>query len=358
MRVGVYINGTENGLDSASAGEGRFAYNLAHMLAVHGHEVLAFGSTGSAIAAPSWGPQTPIPGIHMMNYKEMFTQSMDALINLPHDVCIDNVWTKCSELKLDANVICHNTFSWDSNISNYYTHINKCIDTNLRHLITTPYPKIVTDKIGEKYLRWLPFPYYKEFSDININNRNQITWACKDVFTDEWPKDMDIHTYGVLALKAIKKVSDTYNLTANFITSRTFSSNRAQRLGATEVFSQIKSKQLTDYVATFSKCLSYLDRSRATIIMPNYAGSCFNAISSGSISVFANRTPFSKMLCGKDEELFIADTESKLLLLLDKIYNDNTFYLELLAIQGKHVMDYSYESSHNQWMKIYQEFTR
>ena len=126
MKIGIYINGSENGLDTASAGEGRFAYNLAHMFAIYGNEVIALGSDGTGRTPPKWGSQSPIKNVRLAYFTEMFSNQFDAIVNLPHDINMNGGWVKCTDApQMNAKNVCHNSFSWSHHVENHYVNINK-----------------------------------------------------------------------------------------------------------------------------------------------------------------------------------------------------------------------------------------
>jgi len=360
MRIAVYIGGAQDGFDTPSSGEPRYAYNIAHMLALEGHEVTAFGTGYHTQEPPLWGRQKSIENVSFVHPYDVLGKTFDVVVNLPFDFWYEGKILPCEEINIQADKISHVTFSKAGLISLYKD--KTCWDTH-RHRILMAYPlssfdfnfpRELTKKeqhFADKYIHWLPFPYYQEFCDRPLSERREMTWVCKSLFSDEWPEDKDFHLEGRTCLEATKNFANKNNIIVHFAMASMFKSERAKRLGVDKIFNDIQNKQLNDGLYLFSELNEYFSKSAVNLVPPNFAASCFNAIASGCVSLsyeddfmFGGLSSSLKLYKG----ISIYEVEK----LLEAIYFRREIYWKLIDEQREKITDYSYASSYKRFKEF------
>lgn len=347
MKVLVHIGGAQNGLNSAGSGEVRYAMNLAEMMALNGHTVTCFGTGNHAHEAPQWGTQVPILGIRFVMLKEIVGESFDLVLNTPLEFQVGNqIWQKCKELPVNARLKVVSLFSWNKDVELGLVDNFLCGEVPRDIIVGTPYEykSQSTDRID---MRFIPFPYFQTYAPLSIDGRNSITWACKDVFSDDWKEDKVIHSTGINVLKAIKMLADRYNLTLNYISGNTLlNSQRAERLGAKKIVESIKSKVIPNTVVPMSRIHDWMRKSRFTVILPGYAGSAFNAVADGCPAIFfEDGSDFSNILYSK-ERLHKDMSANQITRFLIR-FMDKRFFSDFIIDQRKQVDKFSYDNAYN-----------
>jgi hypothetical protein len=361
MKIAVYIGGAQDGFDTPSSGEPRYAYNIAHMLALEGHEVTAFGTGHETQQPPLWGRQEPISGVSFVHPYDVLGKTFDVLINLPFELWVEGKLLPCEEIDIQADKIFHTTFS-KAGLASICKN-KTCWDTH-KHHVMMPYSltadlhdnlaRELTEEeqvFADKYIHWLPFPYYKELNNRPPSERREMLWVCKSLFSDEWAEDEDFHLEGRTLLEATKNFANKNNITLHFAMASMFESERAKRLGVDKIFHDIQNKQLNDGLYLFSELNNLFSKSAVNLVPPNFAASCFNAIASGCVSLsyeddfmFGGLSSSLKLYKG----ISIREVEN----LLEAIYFRGEIYWELIDEQREKIVDYSYAAAYEKFGKI------
>lgn len=359
MKILVPIGGTQNGLDTPSGGEVRLAMNQAEMMALEGHQVFCLGSGYHHLSRryeiPRWGNQKPIPNITMVALPEIRGEKFDLVLNCPLEYQDEGKWKLCTELPVKARLKVISLFSWhegieDSLIKNYFG--GKVPDSGW--MVGTPYqyPQLANPIFP---MRWIPFPYFKEYAPLNYSNRKSITWACKDVFTDEWKEDKLIHTVGIKVLEAITLLCDKYKLHLNYVTGQTLSGERANRFGALKLVKSINSKTVVPYFVPMSTMHDWLMKSIFTVILPGYAGSAFNAVGDGCPAVFfQDQSSFADILYSP-HRLTIDMNTDEIVKFLERFLLDESVYNDFIINQRKQVDPFSFKNAYNKTLESVKE---
>lgn len=354
MKVAVYIGGAQHGFWTAVAGEGRWAFNLADMLASRGHEVHCIGTGRGGHEAPQWGSQPPVPNVRMLHPRDIDPNlEYDALVNVPwdwHDAA--GHLHHCPNPMVKAKKYLHCIFGWNLGIEESTINRYKCPVAPYNHIITLPYPPMSSYEHGID-IKPLYLPFFDGlFDSIDPATRNQYTWTCKDVFLDEWREDMTIHTEGLKVLQSLVYLSDKYNIHCNFISAGCFSSKRAQRMGAHELFMKIKHKTVNHTPIPINILKSYMAKSRVITPLPGYFAGCWDAVVQGAIALNHESCGQAKMVLKNQPQLTDSMSQKEVQDIMERIFTDDHYYMEVIREQRALIHELSYENVHKQFLAI------
>ncbi len=355
MKVLIHIGGAQNGLNTAGSGEVRYALNLADMMAHHGHDVWCWGAGHHMHEPPQWGTQTPIPNIHFVMLKDVVGQKFDLVLNCPMEFQAPEGGMKtCTELPVESPIKVLTSFSWNNQVEN---GILKLFNGEFKKsfIIGTPY--LFSRLSGQRIPHtWIPFPYFKEYAPLNINERNQITWACKDVYSDEWKIEKEMHFIGQKCMEVIVNIANEYDLTVNIVTANTnVRSDRAKRYYIDAMVGSIKNKNLVDTTVPMSEINTWLSRSRFSIILPGYAGSSFNSVASGCPTIFFESPDEFTQLLGRPVQLDRGLNVHKIQEFL-KRFMKKQYFEQFITEQRRAVDPFSYDNAYRQLMTSLKDY--
>lgn len=363
MDIAIFIGGSiKNGLDSATPGEGRWAQNLAKMLAEHGHNIDAIANV--VWDPPSWGNTTPLPNVNLSPYVNT-KKEYDLALYVPWEYQMYenesySPWRPCHEIPLKAKYYVHCTFSWGISIRDDHICYNK------NHVLAYPYMQenhqFPVDKEENPYPTFaLPLPLYKDIAPINLNDRKNILWSTKDVFHPDWGKDAehpkgntDHHCprIGVATLKAIKRLAQEFNFDTHFLSTRYFHpamSSIAERLGVLDLAKSIPNAHFHDLLPQ-KELRDIMQRTRITAVVSGLLGSFGESIVMGAVplcySGHLQRAAADKH--GIKLPVFDA-TEDQIYDCMKKLYTNDDFYMEVIK-------DYRHEMRHYSYDKAYKYF--
>ncbi len=350
MRILIHIGGAQNGLNTAGSGEVRYALNMAELMALAGHDVWAWGAGSHMHEPPQWGSQTPIEGITFCMLKDVIGQKFDLVLNCPMEFQPPEGGCKpCTELPVQAKLKVLTSFSWNQQVED---GILKLLGGQPKQdfVVGIPYPPKATAENKLPHI-FAPFPYFKGYYPLAPEERNQITWACKDVYSDNWDIEKEIHFVGQKCLEAIKNLVNEYDLTLNIVTANTnVRSNRAKRYCIPDILSEMKHVNLVDGTVPMDTMNDWLSKSRFSIILPGYAGSAFNSIACGCPTIFfEGRDEFTEML-GKPIQLDRGINSKRLETFLSQFMDAERFEL-WVNTQRKGIEPYSYKAAYTTLMK-------
>ncbi len=350
MKVLIHIGGAQNGFNTPCSGEMRYAMNLAEMLASYGHQVYCWGGGNHMHEPPQWGSQVPIENIYFIMLREVEGQEFDLVLNCPRIFERPDCMQRSSlELPVKTKLKVFTSFSWDKSSEETYLNFFKDPGSN-NCIVATPY-KLPNTKENIVPHYFIPFPYFKEYAPLDIESRNQITWACKDVYSDEWQVEKEFHFLGKRVLEAIRNIANNHNLTLNFISAYTLKSDRAKRYEIPEIIDRITNKNLVDTTVPMETMHKYLSSSRFSIILPGYAGSAFNSVADGCPTIFYESSDDFTKILGKPKVMKRGFTTEQTLNFLDQ-FLDNSKFEQFIDKQRKRVDQFSYKNSYKQLMKV------
>ncbi len=133
MKIACFLSGgATNGLDSPTAGEGRWGQNLAKMLAQRGHEVDCIA--GSPFDPMTWGNSTPVPNVSL--YRQINPNKMyDIALYFPWEherIPGSGKWEPCTISPLKSKWYVHCQFGWAQSVADDHT----CYNNN--HVLVYP----------------------------------------------------------------------------------------------------------------------------------------------------------------------------------------------------------------------------
>jgi hypothetical protein len=360
MDISVFVSGSiKNGLDSATPGEGRWAQNLARMLAEHGHNVDVVANV--VWDPPSWGTSKPLPNVNLSSLINK-DKEYDLVLYMPweYQVYENNrytPWRPCHEIPLKAKYYVHNTFSWGASIKD--DHI--CYNRN--HVLAYPYiqenHQFPTDPGENPYPTFaLPIPLYKELAPIDLENRKNILWSTKDVFHPDWGKDAE-HPHGnedhhcprigMATLRAIKRLAEKYDFHTHFLSTRFFYpelSPIAKRLGVLDFAKSIPNSHFHALLPQ-DELKRVMRSTRITAVVSGLLGSFGESIISGAVplcySGHLQRDAAEKH--GIKLPVFDA-TEEQIYDCMEKLYTDDDFYMSVIEDYRHEMRYYSYDSAY------------
>jgi len=296
---------------------------------------------------------------------DVLGKTFDVLINMPHELWIEGEFVPCYDLDIRAPRIYHTTFSKPGLVSACKN--GTCYD---KHHILMPYPLSGFDfnfsreltreeqVFADKYVHWLPLPYYQEFNDRPLNERREMTWVCKSLFSDEWPEDKDFHQEGKTCLEAAKNFANANDIMINFAQSHMFESDRAKRFGVDKIFESIHCRQFKSELFFFSELNEYFSRSAVNLALPNFAASSFNAIANGCVSIFYEDDFMFRESLSTDLKFHKGISVKEVEDLLEDIYfhrlltDKRSLYRQLLEEQREKIIDYSYTASYKKFREL------
>jgi hypothetical protein len=363
MDIVVFIGGTiNNGLDSATPGEGRWAQNLAKMLAEHGHNIDVVANV--VWAPPSWGTSKPISNVTLsplLNTEKEY----DLALYMPweYQVWENNqytAWRPCHEVPIKAKYCVHNTFSWGASIKD--DHI--CYERN--HVLAYPYMQenhqFPTDPEDNPYPTFaLPMPLYKEILSVNLKDRKNILWSTKDVFHPDWGKceeypngNINHHCprIGMATLRAIKRLTEKYEFDTHFLSTRFFFSELssiAKELGVLDFVKSIPRAHLHGLLPQ-DELRSVMQKTRITAVVSGLLGSFGESIISGAVPLCYSGHLQRDAADKHGIKLGVFDaTEDEIYDCMEKLYTDDDFYMKVIE-------DYRYEMRYYSYGEAYRYF--
>lgn len=357
MKILVYIGGTTRGLNLAVAGEGRYAMNMADALAHFGHDVACWGCGVSPDAAPGWGHQPPVKNIRMLNHAQAFRENFDVSLYTPWETW--DPWGRhilCHDGNIKARLIVHCTFSYNEQID--ASTAERCPCWSLgdeSHIVVKAYPKIYDWKTKFN-VRLLPFPFYKDFSDLTLEERKNILWTCKGVFVDEWLEEKYFHKPAVKFLSIIKRISDERKVGSTFIFGSSFHSGLSERLGAAKIFDGIDNKTVFPDTIDRDVLLWFAKRARFAPIFRGWFGACFDLIGSGTVPIFHTGHGIEFDNLPTDTHISEEMSEEDIYCIINRLYDDDVFYVDQIEKYREATKILTYDSFYDHFKNIISEF--
>lgn len=358
MKVAVFVSGSlKNGLDSATPGEGRWGQNLSRMLAENGHEVDCI--SGHFWDQPQWGNSPPIPNVTLGWFPNK-DKEYDIALYVPWEHQYpghDKGWHKCTTIPLKSKWYVHCTFSWGKSIADDHT----CYNNN--HVLAYPYiqenNQFPTDKKDNPYPTFaLPLPIYKEYLPINLEKRKNIMWSTKDVFHNDWEVGHYVPRIGHATLNAIKKLRKKHEFETHFLSTRFFhtdASKHARQYDVQRLVSSIPGASCHDLVPK-DTLMNWMGSSRITTIVSGLLGSFGESIASGSAPLCYTGHIYRDAADKSGIKLDVRDaTEDQIYHAMERLYEDDAFYLQYINDCRHELRYYSYAESYRYFQLMVKE---
>ncbi len=356
MKVAVFLSGDiSNGLESPTAGEGRWGQNVARMLAENGHEVDCVARSDRG--APSWGNSVPPPNTRLCFGPDR-QKEYDLAIYIPWEHQYNGSrWESCLTNPLKSKFYVHCTFSWGASIKDDHT----CYNNN--HVLAYPYiqedHQFPRTKDANPYPTFaLPLPIYREYTPINLEARKNIIWSTKDVFHPDWPRGHHVPRIGLATLNSIKKLAQKHNFQTRFLSTRFFDPNKswvAKEMDIPSLVRSIPNASIHELVPR-DTLMGWMSSSRITAVVSGLLGSFGESIASGSVplcySGHLQRDSADKH--GIKLNVFDA-TEEEIYSCMERLYEDDEFYLKVIADYRHEMRYYSYAESYKYFQLMCKE---
>lgn len=347
MKVAIFLSGSiNNGLESATPGEGRWGQNLARMLAENGHEVDCIA--GHYWDRPGWGTTPPLANV-TFDFTPNTTKQYDLALYCPWEHQYNGPkWEGCLTNPLKAKWYVHCTFSWGDSIKNDHT----CYNNN--HVLAYPYiqenHQFPITKEANPYPTFaLPLPIYREFAPINLEKRKNILWSTKDVFHNDWPEGHHVPRIGLATMQAIKRLRQKHDFSVNFLSTRFFNpsaSKHAAQMGIPDLVKSIPGAALHDLVPR-DTLMGWMSECRITAVVSGLLGSFGESIASGAAplcySGHIHRDAARK--AGILLDVFYA-TDAEIFDAMERLYEDDAFYTQYMNDCREEMRYYSYAASY------------
>src|SRR3990167_2278216 len=348
MRIAVFVSGClKQGLDTALPGESRFGQQLSRMLGEAGHEVDAI--SGTHYDRPSWGNATVVPNVnHVYTFRRDVEYDLALYSPWEHQFNDPKVWEPCTTNLIDARHHLHITFGWGDSIGSTHT----CYNNN--HHLAFPYVQdakdFPTDKLKNPYKTFpLPMPIYKELAPINLPLRKNILWSTKDVFNPEWPEGHHVLRIGAATLRAISKLRKKHDFITTFLSTRFFDPMLSRWAKHYDVMGLVKSIPDGRCHALLPRdvLMNIMSTSRITTIVSGLLGSFGESIASGSVPLCYMGHLYRDAADKHGIKLHTFDaTEEEIYNCIERLYEDNDFYLSVLADYREELRYYSFAKSY------------
>lgn len=170
MKIHIHCPGPmTDGLDSPTRGEGRWAQNLARVLANAGHQVFA---TGGGI--PSWGNTVPVDNVWLVS-ESVPKRALDG--HGPFDLSIDPCWWKDKPPMVTAKR--YLVLKWS--LEDYTRVVPLPKNQFLCYPLNIHTPQFFKDDcVNKGRTFFLPLPFGSEMCEPNFNKKG-LLWTCKDI---------------------------------------------------------------------------------------------------------------------------------------------------------------------------------
>jgi len=360
MEAVVFIGGSiKEGFSSPTSGESRWAQNLAKMLAERGHNVDVVAN--AVWDPPSWGATTPLSNVRLLSLIDS-EKEYDIAIYVPweYQVYENNQytpWRPCHEVPLKAKWYIHCTFSWTHSLVD-----KRCWQDN--HILAYPY--IQEDNqfksnvdINPFKTFPLPYPIFDSFDDVDLENKKDILWACKDVFHPGWEgKGEHVPRIGMDILHNIKKLSEEFDFNFNVLSIRFFDpklSSIAAKHKPLEFIKTIPNTTLHELIPK-NKLLDILRRSRLNVIVSGLFGSFGESITTGCAPLCYRGHIYRAAAEECDIKLDdVGVSREELFEVMYKLYTDDDFYMKYILACRREMRYYSFDESYKYFVKMSEE---
>ena len=190
MRFVIFTSGSiDHSIWSSVSGEGRWALNLANVIAnrMPGSTIdLIGGSQG--LNRPVWGVMPPLKNIYLKGEHEINPGSpYDIALYVPWETKMGRPgnWMRCKHSTnfIKAKLYVHCTFSWTTGIIEFPCHREG-------HILAYPFAESGgtfqgTEEVNKFAYERLSYPHGWEYSVPDFSRR-EIVWSSKDAFHPEW----------------------------------------------------------------------------------------------------------------------------------------------------------------------------
>lgn len=357
MDIAIFIGGSiKNGLDSPTPGESRWAQNLAKMLSKHGHSVDCI--CNDMKDRPSWGNATLWPNVFLFPLINT-AKEYDICLYTPweHTFTRNRQWESCRTLPLRAKWYVHCTFSWGDSIRTDHDCYNH------KHVLAYPYiqenNQFSSDKSINPYPTFpLPIPIYDTFSPINISERKDILWSTKDVFHPDWGKNEGyvdgnpnhhVPRIGLATLKCVKKLSEKHFFDVHFLSTQYFDpeqSNISRELDVIGLANTIPNSRFYNLLPQ-KELFNIMKKSRITAVVSGLLGSFGDSIAMGSVPLCYSGHIYRAAAEKHNLKLQVFDaTEEQIYDCMERLYEDDDFYLKVIKDYREEMRYYSYDMSY------------
>lgn len=358
MRICVFMSGgLSNGLDSPTAGEGRWGQNLAKMLALNGHLVDCIA--GSPFDPMTWGSSAPIDNVTL--YRHINPNILyDLALYFPWEyerVAGSGHWEPCTVSPLKSKWYVHCQFGWASSVAN--DHI--CYKNN--HVLAYPsiqdsaqFPPSESEENPFKTFA-LPIPIYDRVADLNLENRTDLMWSCKGVFDPGWGSTgHHCPKIGLRTLKAIKRLSENYDFTVHFLSSDTFypeNSWISRDLGVMDIVNSIPNKVLMHRLLPRDVLMGIMRKTRVTTIVSGLLGSYADSICMGAVPLCYDGHQYRAAAEKHALKLNTYEaTEFEIYNCIERLYIDDVFYKKVIEDYQYELRYYSFDESYKYFLKM------
>ncbi len=357
MRIAIFISGDNTqGVNSPSAGEGRYGWCWAQALAHYGHQVDCIGE--NPWVPPSWGDSQPIRDITLSNHIDT-NKLYDLAIYLPWEHQRNGRgWEKCYTNPLKAKWYLHVQFGWSQSIATDHDCYNR------NHALVYPYTwgahQFPTDKTENPFKTFaLPYPLYKSFPEDNLSERKDILWATKDVFHNDWPRNHHVPRIGSYTLKAIKRLSEKHKFNLYCISGHYFDPEKswaAKEYDVPALLESIPNVSISKTLVHRDKLINLMEKCRLNTVVSGLCGSFLESIPQGALPLAYTGHLWQDAFAKEGLLLNTYDaTEDDIYNVIEKLYEDDVLYRQVLADSRAAIKDHSYEASYSYFETIVKE---
>jgi hypothetical protein len=358
MKILIFVSGTHmpEGLDSPSAGEGRWAMGLAKLLAQEGHQLHCVG--GTKWNHPSWGSTQPLPNV-TLSHTWPQDQEFDLVLYTPWenlDVGSRGNYGSCRTLPIKAKWYVHCQFGWGDSIATDHD----CYDHN--HFLAYPYiqdeKQWFTTKNPYKTFP-LPIPVYSELAPLALNERKTIIWSAKGVFHQDWPLDHHVPRMGGDASRALLRLSKEIDFNLVFLDGKYLSTHHGVNSGAAAALSALPNKTIIDGLIPRNDLLNIMQRSRVAIIISGLLGSFAENIASGCVPLCYDGHIYRESAKKHGIKLDIVQaTEEDIYQVVKKLYTDDLFWGKVILDYRKEIEPHGFSACRDYFSKMLAELNR
>lgn len=359
MDICIFLSGSiTNGLDSPTAGEGRWGQNLAKMLALKGHHVDCVAAARHT-SPPIWGNATPLDNV-TLNYK-IPNKMYDVALYIPWEHQYNNQnapFEPCLTLPLRSKWFVHCTFSWGQSIVDDHT----CYNNN--HVLAYPYMQEnaqfpPTSEEQPYRIFPLPIPIYTELPEVNIERRKDVIWSTKDVFHPDWGSvDHHVPRIGLATLKSIKRLSEQFEFDTHFLSTHYFNPANSwisEQLKVENLAHSIPNSYFYDLIPR-ERLMGIMSKVRITAIVSGLLGSFADSICQGAVPMCYSGHLYRESADKHGLKLPVFDaTEEEIYDCMYRLYTDDDFYTEVIKDYRNELRYHSFDGAYKYFMDMVNE---
>jgi hypothetical protein len=367
MKVAIFAGGHINsGTYSSVSGEGRWALGLVDSFVKHvpGIEIDLYNDS-----VPSWGHQTPLPGVTMKSYHQISSDvRYSAALYIPWELKLPtqlhhNKWVMCDQLTqhLKADLYAHCQFSWTTGLLSY-----PCSQEG--HIIVYPFRESARTFDSAKGVckfpaEFLPYPHCSEYK-LADPTRTEVVLPSKEVYHKDFGpggRSTHIPLAGNATLRAlIRLFKENPKLTnANFFAAHGLEPSWSpviNQLGVRDLIDQLP-HTLHNWL-TYDKVQAVLSRCKVSLPVGGLAASLTESVAMGALPLVFGGTALTetaeRLGCLMNHS--DPNPEQAIYELVSEYLNNDRLYIDTINAYQDAMAEHKQDNVARRFLEIYEKY--